>query len=92
MNWNLAHTYKPDAAPILPKGTIIHIMSWYDNTQSKFNPDSKNWVGNGPRSVDVMSYQWHSYFYLTDEEYQQKVKERAAKGKANYTATNQNQQ
>jgi mono/diheme cytochrome c family protein len=79
MTWNTAHTYKEEAAPVLPKGTIIHITSWYDNTQSKFNPDSKNWVGNGPRSVDIMSYQWHSYFYLTDEEYEQKVKERAAR-------------
>jgi hypothetical protein len=87
MSWNIAHTYKEDAAPVLPKGTIIHIMSWYDNTQSKFNPDSKNWVGNGPRSVDIMSYQWHSFFYLTDEEYEQKVKERAARA----TSTNQNQ-
>ena len=88
MNWNLAHTFKDDYAPILPKGTILHIMSWYDNTQSKFNPDSKNWVGNGPRSVDIMSYQWQSFFYLTDEEYQQKLKERAAR-RANSTADNQ---
>ena len=79
MNWNLAHTFKDEYAPVLPKGTILHIMSWYDNTQSKFNPDSKNWVGNGPRSVDIMSYQWQSFFYLTDEEYQQKLKERAAR-------------
>jgi len=77
MNWNIAYTYKDDVAPVLPKGTIIHIMSWYDNTTSKFNPDSKNWVGNGPRSVDIMSYQWQSFFYLSDEEYQQKVRERS---------------
>lgn len=80
MNWNLAHTFKDEYAPVLPKGTILHIMSWYDNTMSKFNPDSKNWVGNGPRSVDIMSYQWQSFFYLTDEEYQQKLKERTARG------------
>ncbi len=83
MSWNMAYTYQDDAAPLLPKGTIIHITSWYDNTQSKFNPDSKNWVGSGPRSVDVMSFQWQSFFYLTDEEYQQKVKERAAKARSN---------
>jgi len=77
MNWNIAYTYKDDVAPVLPKGTIIHIMSWYDNTTSKFNPDSKNWVGNGPRSVDIMSYQWQSFFYLSDEEYQQKLRERS---------------
>jgi len=87
MTWNIAHTFKDEVAPILPKGTLLHIMSWYDNTTSKFNPDSKNWVGNGPRSVDIMSYQWMSFFYLSDEEY-------AAKLKARKTAmsTNNNQQ
>jgi hypothetical protein len=82
MNWNLSYAYKDDAAPILPKGTIIHVTSWYDNTQSKFNPDPRNWVGSGPRSVDVMSFQWQSFFYLTDEEYQQKLKERAARARS----------
>jgi len=82
MNWNIAYSYKEDAAPLLPKGTILHVMSWYDNTNSKFNADSKNWVGNGARSVDIMSYQWQSFIYLSDEEYAAKVKERAAKAKA----------
>lgn len=86
MNWNISYKYKDEAAPVLPKGTVIHITSWYDNTTSKFNPDSKNWVGNGPRSVDIMSYQWQSFFYLTDEEYAQKVKER--EGKARSTNNN----
>ena len=29
-----------------------------------------------------MSYQWQSFFYLTDEEYAQKVKEREAKARS----------
>jgi hypothetical protein len=83
MNWNIAYSYSEDAAPVLPKGTIIHVMSWYDNTTSKFNPDSKNWVGNGPRSVDIMSYQWQSFFYLSDEEYAQKIQQRKARSTSN---------
>lgn len=82
MNWNMSYAYQDDVAPLLPKGTIMHITSWYDNTQSKFNPDPRNWVGSGPRSVDVMSFQWQSFFYLTDEEYQQKLKARATKGRS----------
>jgi len=78
MNWNLAYSYKDEAAPVLPKGTIIHITSWYDNTASRFNADSKNWVGNGPRSVDIMSYQWISFIQLSDQEYKEKVAQRAA--------------
>jgi hypothetical protein len=87
MNWNMAYTYQDHAAPLLPKGTVIHITSWYDNTQSKFNPDPKNWVGSGSRSVDIMSFQWQSFFYLTDEEFERKVKERARSRSTN----NQNQ-
>jgi mono/diheme cytochrome c family protein len=82
MNWNIAYKYADAAAPVLPKGTVIHITSWYDNTVSKFNPDSKNWVGNGPRSVDIMSYQWQSFFYLSDEEYAQKIAQRKAKAQS----------
>jgi hypothetical protein len=29
-----------------------------------------------------MSFQWQSFFYLTDEEYQQKLKDRAAKARS----------
>ncbi len=82
MNWNISYKYAYDAAPILPAGTIMHVTSWYDNTASKFNSDSKNWVGSGPRSVDIMSFQWQSFIYLTDEEYKQKVQERAEKAKS----------
>src|SRR5262249_9446479 len=83
MNWNLAYTYRDESAPVLPKGTIIHITSWYDNTASRFNADSKNWVGNGARSVDIMGCQWISFITLTDEEYQQKVAQRGARVSTN---------
>lgn len=76
MNWNFAYTYKDDHAPVLPKGTVLHVTSWYDNTASKFAADSKNWLGLGARSVDIMSYMWMSFFYLDDAEYAQKLKER----------------
>jgi len=35
-----------------------------------------------------MSYQWQSFIYLSDEEYAQKVKERAAKTKTTSTSNN----
>src|SRR5947208_15016522 len=55
MNWNIAYSYKEDAAPVLPKGTILHVMAWYDDTASNFNADSENWDANGPRSADIAS-------------------------------------
>ena len=39
-NWHNNYVYADDAAPLLPKGTILKITSWYDNTTAnKNNPD-----------------------------------------------------
>ena len=32
-NWMTNYIYADDAAPVLPKGTIIHVTAWHDNTQ-----------------------------------------------------------
>ena len=31
-NWMTNYIYADDAAPVLPKGTMIHVTAWYDNT------------------------------------------------------------
>ena len=31
-NWMTNYIYADDAAPVLPKGTIIHVTAWHDNT------------------------------------------------------------
>jgi hypothetical protein len=82
-NWNLVYVYAQDVAPILPEGTILHVISWHDNTPNKWIPDARNWVGWGQRSIDVMSFSWISYYYLDEAEYQQQIKERAAKSTNN---------
>ena len=52
-----------------PAGTIVHIISWHDNSSiNRFNPDAKNWVGNGQRTIDEMSSAWISWYYMSDEE------------------------
>ena len=39
-NWHNNYVYADDVAPLLPKGTILKITSWYDNTTAnKNNPD-----------------------------------------------------
>jgi hypothetical protein len=58
-NWMTNYIYADDAAPVFPKGTIIHVTSWYDNTTAnKFNPDPNQWVGYGDRTVDEMGHAW----------------------------------
>jgi hypothetical protein len=36
-NWMTNYIYDDDAAPLLPKGTIIHVTAWYDNTKANKN-------------------------------------------------------
>jgi hypothetical protein len=78
--WHITYPYADDAMPLLPAGTVIHIISWYDNSAAnKGNPDPRAWVGRGSRTIDEMSFAWIGYVWLTDEDYKQQVEERKAK-------------
>jgi mono/diheme cytochrome c family protein len=69
-NWMTNYIFADDAAPAFPKGTIIHVTAWYDNTtNNKDNPDPNQWVGWGDRTVDEMAHAWMNVVYLTDAEY-----------------------
>ena len=82
-NWMTNYIYKDDAAPVFPKGTVIHVSAWYDNTRANpFNPDPDQWVGYGDRTVDEMAHAWMNVVYLTDDEYKALVAERKAKATA----------
>ena len=73
-NWMTNYIYKDEAAPVFPKGTIIHVVAWYDNTKAnKSNPDPEQWVGWGDRTVDEMCHAWMNVVYLTDAEYAERV-------------------
>ncbi|HEV2202081.1 MAG TPA: hypothetical protein VGR73_19860 [Bryobacteraceae bacterium] len=69
-NWMTNYIYADDAAPVFPKGTVIHVTAWYDNTRANpNNPDPDQWVGYGDRTVDEMGHAWMNVTYLSDEEY-----------------------
>jgi hypothetical protein len=79
-NWMTNYIYADDAAPVFPKGTVIHVSAWYDNTRANpFNPDPDQWVGYGDRTVDEMAHAWMNVVYLNDEEYAALVAERKAR-------------
>jgi hypothetical protein len=79
-NWMTNYIYDDAAAPVLPKGTVIHVSAWYDNTTAnKNNPDPDQWVGYGDRTVDEMAHAWMNVVYLNDDEYKSLVAERKAK-------------
>ena len=70
-NWMNNYIYADDAAPVLPKGTIIHVTAWHDNTPgNKNNPDPDQWVGWGDRTVDEMAHAWVNVTYISEEDYQ----------------------
>jgi hypothetical protein len=69
-NWMTNYIYADDAAPVLPKGTVIHVTAWYDNTTANpNNPDPDQWVGFGDRTVDEMGHAWMNVTYISDEDY-----------------------
>ncbi|HEY7187220.1 MAG TPA: hypothetical protein VH436_11770 [Vicinamibacterales bacterium] len=76
-NWHVNYVYADDAAPLLPKGTILRITAWHDNTAgNKNNPDPTQWVGWGDRTVDEMAHAWVNVTYMSDEDYQAELARR----------------
>jgi hypothetical protein len=79
-NWHSAYVYADDAAPLVPKGTVMKVTAWHDNTAAnKANPDPNVWVGYGDRTVDEMGHAWVNVTYLTDAEYAAEVAARRAR-------------
>jgi hypothetical protein len=78
-NWQIVYNYADDVAPLLPAGTIMHVISWHDNSAAnKYNPDPRNWVGFGNRTTDDMSRHWLTFYYMSDDEFKAEVAERTA--------------
>lgn len=72
--WQILYPYAEDAMPLVPAGTIVHSISWYDNSpNNRHNPDPKNWVGYGQRSNDEMNMVYIDLVYLTDDEFKAEV-------------------
>ncbi len=71
-NWMTNYIYTDEAAPVLPKGTIIHVTAWHDNTAAnRGNPDPNQWVGWGDRTVDEMAHAWVNVTYISDDDYKE---------------------
>ncbi|MBL4820223.1 MAG: cytochrome c [Gammaproteobacteria bacterium] len=73
-NWVKQYTYEDDYAPLLPKGTIVHLIAYMDNSASNPNVvDSRNWSGSGNRSVSNMFLHIGHQVSLTDEQFVQEM-------------------
>ena len=78
-NWQISYEFEDDAAPLLPKGTMLLITSTWDNTANNpINPDPRQWVVFGQRGVDEMSHTWIGITYLSDDQYERLLADRRA--------------
>ena len=76
-NWVRGYDYTDDSSPLLPKGTILHIVGYMDNSPTNKNvPDPRNWQGSGNRSVANMFIDLGMRVTLTDEQFQEEMAKR----------------
>jgi hypothetical protein len=79
-NWVKQYLYEDDAAPLLPKGTILHLIGFLDTTPANRNPaDPRNWAGGGRRSVANMFIDLGYSVALTEEQFQAEMAKRREK-------------
>ena len=78
-NWQLTYAFADDVAPLLPTGTLLHVITVHDNTAAnRNNPDPNKWIGYGQGSNDEMASAFVNYVYLDDAEYDKQVAARKA--------------
>ena len=76
-NWVRGYEYARGYEPLLPKGTILHIVGYMDNTPGNRNiPDPRNWQGAGNRSVGNMFIDLGHGVAMTDEQFQEEMDNR----------------
>lgn len=80
-NWQITYKYK--VPHLFPKGTILHTISYHDNTANNpNNPDPTAWVGWGSRTMDEMGHGWTDIAFLTDAQYQEELESRRSAARA----------
>ncbi|HZR22743.1 MAG TPA: cytochrome c [Vicinamibacterales bacterium] len=82
-NWVKQYIYEDDYAPLLPKGTILHLIGFLDTTPANKNPaDPRNWAGGGRRSVANMFIDLGYSVSLTEEQFQAEMAKRRERMKS----------
>jgi hypothetical protein len=78
-NWVKTYAYAEDAAPLLPRGTVLKVTGYFDNTPANRNVvDPRNWSGLGHRSIDNMLVMIAQGTNLTDAQFAEEVAKRRA--------------
>ena len=83
-DWHVNYVYDPDYAPVLPRGTVLQITAWHDNTAAnRNNPDPRQWVWYGPRTVDEMAHSNTQVIFIGDDDYERITAERRTRASQN---------
>ena len=76
-NWVRGYAFEDNYQPLLPKGTVLHITGYMDNTPGNTNlSDTRNWQGSGNRSVSNMFIDLGMRLSMNDEQFQQEMEDR----------------
>jgi mono/diheme cytochrome c family protein len=87
-NWVKNYQYDENSAPLLPKGTILHVTAWFDGTaKNPNNIDPRNATIWGRRSVANMFGVENRAIYLTEEQYAEELAKRREFMKTNNLTT-----
>lgn len=86
--WHHSHIYEDHVAPLIPRGAVVIITAYYDNTAANpFNPDPDQWVGIGDRAADEMSHAWLGVTHLDDAGFERLLGDRRG-NETRFTGTN----
>jgi hypothetical protein len=76
-NWVKNYQYDENAAPLLPKGTILKATAWFDTTSKNTNiTEPRNALGWGRRSGSNMFIVFEQMVFLTDDQYKEQLAKR----------------
>jgi hypothetical protein len=76
-SWVRVYSYADHAQPLLPKGTILRVTSFFDSTPANRNlADPRNWSGLGNRSIDNMATAIVTGMELGDADFQKEMAKR----------------
>lgn len=76
-NWVRSYQFADHATPLLPKGTILHVTGYANNTASNSNiPDPRNWQGSGNSSIQSMFIDLGIKLKLTEEQFLKEMENR----------------
>jgi hypothetical protein len=76
-NWVRNYQYQENYEPLIPRGTILHAIGWFDNSPRNANViDPRNEATFGNSSAANMFIMFNFAEFLTDQEYQEEVAKR----------------